>query len=53
MAGGLFHRPFVFNEKCIILESTAGKMGYPGMKLIINEEKIAVDSATKEEYPLE
>jgi len=40
-------------EKCIILESTAGKTGYPGMEVEIIGNKTAIDPLTKEEYSLE
>ncbi|MCG7847885.1 MAG: transglutaminase-like domain-containing protein [ANME-2 cluster archaeon] len=35
-------------KKCVVLDATAGKYGYPGYDANIEEEKIALDPLTKE-----
>jgi len=38
----------VDNQKCIVLDATAGKYGYPGYDANPEGEKIAIDPLTKE-----
>jgi hypothetical protein len=40
------------NEKCISLEATAGKYGYPGMNIELKGNNTAIDPLTKERYNL-
>ncbi|ODS36444.1 MAG: hypothetical protein A7315_14065 [Candidatus Altiarchaeales archaeon WOR_SM1_79] len=38
----------VDNQRCIVLDATAGKYGYPGYNANLTGEKIAIDPITKE-----
>ncbi len=40
-------------EKCIVLDATAGKYGYAGYDGNLEEEKIAINTITREDYNLE
>jgi len=40
----------VDNQKCIVLDATAGKYGYPGYGANLEGEKIAIDPITKEYF---
>jgi hypothetical protein len=41
------------NENCIVLETTAGELGYVGFNPNSDDEKIAIDPLTKEKFYLE